>query len=161
MSSTENPNEDQLSGKVHRTEERPQQLLPSSLRWLCLVMGLGLMALLGVARYLTPSPAGFGTHQQLGLPPCTTVVLWNVPCPTCGMTTSWAWVARGNLIEAGRANLGGLMLALIAIGFLPASCYFFIFGRSTPGHWFSQLLAISLVTACCVTLIQWMGRVWL
>lgn len=134
------------------------QQLPVGIRWLCLVSGLGLLSLLATARYLTPSPAGLGTHQQLGLPPCTTMVIWNVPCPTCGMTTSWAWVMRGNLMQASRANLGGTMLAIIAIGFLPAACYFFISGRATSGHWFSLMLAVSLVTACCITLIQWAIR---
>lgn len=136
-----------------------REQLPSWLRWLCLVSGLGLLALLVLARSLTPSPEGIGTHQQLGLPPCTAVVLWGIPCPTCGMTTSWSWVVRGNLIEAAQANLGGMMLAVIAIGFLPAACYFFLVGRASSGQWFSNFLAASLVTSCCVTLIQWAYRV--
>ena len=39
------------------------------------VLALGLAVLLGVARALEPSPQGRGTHQQLGLPPCTFEVL--------------------------------------------------------------------------------------
>src|SRR3954447_16098360 len=44
---------------------------------------------LGVACWLRPDPRGMGTHQQLGLPPCTFYLYTDVPCPSCGMTTSF------------------------------------------------------------------------
>ena len=148
---------------THRVEQKCMQVgrLPASLRWLCLSAGVVLLALLVVARCLEPSPSGLGTHQQLGFPACTTILVWGMPCPTCGMTTSWALVVRGEMAAAARANLGGFLLAIIAIGYLPASCYFFINGRATSGHWFSQLLAIGVTAAFCVTLLQWAVRVWL
>ncbi len=134
------------------------QPMSSPLRWLCLACGLGLLALLGTARYLTPAQSGLGTHEQLGLPPCTAILLWGKPCPTCGMTTSWAWAMRGNLVEAARANVGGLMLVAIAIGYLPASCYFFLVGRCSSGYWFSRTLATCLVISLTVTMVQWLAR---
>lgn len=135
--------------------------LPTPLRWLSLISGLVLLALLLLARWLEPSFSGMGTHQQLGLPPCTSVLVWGVPCPTCGMTTSWALVVRGHLATAAFTNLGGFLLAIIAIGYFPASCYFFLHGKATPGHWFSRLLALSLTVAFCAALVQWVYRVWL
>ena len=128
------------------------------LRTTALLSGVLLLALLVTARSLTPSPTGSGTHQQLGLPPCTAVLLLDRPCPACGMTTSWAHTMRGNLVEAACANSGGMLLALIALAFLPASCYFFFRGKATRGHWFSLVLAICLITALSVALIQWVYR---
>lgn len=128
------------------------------LRWLCLLSGVGVMTLLALARSLTPSPLGFGTHQQLGLPPCTSIFLWESRCPACGMTTSWALATHGDLVAAARTNVGGLLLAIIALAFFPASCYFFATGRATRGYWFSTVLAVSLATAMVLAIVQWLIR---
>ena len=75
----------------------------------------------GGARCLVPDPRGLGTHQQLGLPPCTFRVLFGRPCPACGMTTAWANVLRGRLPPALRANVTGTLLCgldLAAVGWL-------------------------------------------
>lgn len=129
-------------------------------RALTLLAGLGTLAFLITARVLEPASQGWGTHQQLGLPPCTSIVLFDMRCPACGMTTSWALTTRGMWGEAIQVNAGGFMLALIAIAYLPASCYFFIKGRSSRGGWFSLSLAIILMVALAVATIQWGYRIW-
>ncbi|NBO19844.1 MAG: DUF2752 domain-containing protein, partial [Proteobacteria bacterium] len=50
-----------------------------------------LSATLGLSnvRWLTPDARGLGTHEQLGLPPCGFYLWYGLPCPSCGMTTSW------------------------------------------------------------------------
>lgn len=128
------------------------------MRILSMTSGIVLLALLVIARGLDPSPTGFGTHQQLGLPPCTAIVLLNIPCPACGMTTSWAHTTRGNLVAAAQCNAGGMLLAVIAMAFLPASCYFFFRGRASTDGWFSLVLAICLVAALGLSLVQWAIR---
>ena len=82
-------------------------------------MGSGLLGLLAVALWLEPDPRGFGTHQQLGLPPCTFSTIFGFRCPSCGMTTSWSHTVRGQLLAAAQANTGGVMLALLAISVGP------------------------------------------
>lgn len=67
---------------------------------------------IGVAAWLTPSPAGHGTHEQLNLPACDWAAGFSMPCPTCGMTTSFAWAASGNLLQAARVQPFGAFLAL-------------------------------------------------
>lgn len=128
------------------------------LRYLTLTSGLAVLATLVVARSLNPSERGYGTHRQLGLPPCTSVALWGVTCPSCGMTTSWALATRGRWVEAAQANAGGLLLAIIAMAYLPASCYFFTTGRTSRGGRFSLGLAISLLSALIVAIVQWSIR---
>lgn len=132
--------------------------LSTGLRWTCLLTSIGAVVLLAIARSLTPSPVGLGTHQQLGLPPCTSMLLWHNPCPACGMTTSWAWATRGEFAAAARSNMGGLLLAAIALAFFPAGCYFFVVGRVTRGYWFSTLLTVSLVAALTLASVQWLVR---
>lgn len=53
-----------------------------------------------IAAILRPDPAGHGTHQQLGLPPCPSVILFGRPCPGCGLTTGFSHVVHGHFAEA-------------------------------------------------------------
>ena len=101
---------------VSETETRPvpTDLLDRRQRLWAVATGVILLGLLAVARVLTPSPAGMGTHQQLGLPPCTFDAMFGVRCPSCGMTTSWSHFTRGSFVSSWNANPGGLCLAVLA-----------------------------------------------
>ena len=67
-------------------------------------IGLGLAlpswTVIGIARWLTPSPKGYGTHLQLGLGECTMLHLTGYPCPMCGMTTTFTLYAHLRLVDA-------------------------------------------------------------
>jgi hypothetical protein len=79
-------------------------------------------ALLTVAALLTPSDAGMGTHQQLFSSPCAWITGVDCPCPTCGMTTSFAHAADGNLFASFLAQpLGSLLALATAMTFLLGS----------------------------------------
>ena len=126
-------------------------------------MAAGLAALLAVAVALKPSPLGLGTHQQLGLPPCSFQVLFGWPCPSCGMTTSWAHLVRGQLFGALRANVGGTLLGLIAVAATPWLAVSAARGRWwgwTPHVGVAAWLAAGVVF---VTLIDWgfrLASIW-
>ena len=75
----------------------------------------GSVCLLAVAMWLEPARAGVGTHQQLGMPPCSLIMLAGYPCPTCGMTTAFAHTVRGNLWAAFSAQPAGLAVALATV----------------------------------------------
>lgn len=119
---------------------------------------LVLLALLSTARCLEPAERGYGTHQQLGLPACTSRMIWGVPCPACGMTTSWALAARGQWTLAAQANAGGLLLALIALALVPTSCYWLAIGKTFLGDRTCLILGMSLVVALAVAIVQWGWR---
>ncbi len=85
---------------------------PGHVRGTGLVLGVGAWTVLGVARWLVPSPAGVGTHQQLGLAPCTLLSLTGWPCPMCGMTTTFALLAHGRWAEATCNQPFGVVLFL-------------------------------------------------
>ena len=118
-------------------------------------MALGLLALLSVAAFLEPDPRGLGTHQQFGLPPCTFRFLFGRPCPTCGMTTSWAHLVRGQPIGALGANVGGALLATLAVVSVP-----WLAASAARGRWLgwapnSIVMAWVGLAILLVTLIDW------
>lgn len=87
-------------------------------RLLGVLVGFGCLLILIVAALLNPDPTGHGTHTQLGMPACSWVLLWNFPCPTCGMTTAFACAADGRLLAAcGVQPMGTLAAILAGIGF--------------------------------------------
>jgi hypothetical protein len=70
------------------------------------------LGVLVVASSVTPAAEGHGTHTQLGLPACGWAMVSGSPCPTCGMTTSFAHAVRGELAEAFFCQPMGLLLAI-------------------------------------------------
>lgn len=80
----------------------------------------------GVGLALTPSVHGHGTHQQLGLPPCGSVLLFGRMCPGCGLTTSWTALLHGEVSTSVRANLLGPLLYLAFTAAAWTSFYGFV-----------------------------------
>lgn len=122
------------------------------------VLGLLLGTMLLVACWLVPETSGRGTHQQLGLPPCTFVLLFDSRCPSCGMTTAWAHVVRGQFVRAARANSGGMLLALSALVVTPWSLTSAVRGRLTGRLPSEATLAIVAVAIVVTTLVDWLIR---
>lgn len=67
-----------------------------------------------VAAWLEPSGSGVGTHEQLGLPACGWIAGFGMPCPSCGMTTAFAFASRGAFVDAFATQPAGAVLALAA-----------------------------------------------
>ena len=82
-----------------------------------LVTAICAAGILAVATFMEPSPTGLGTHSDsFGLPACGWIVMFNTPCPTCGMTTAFAHAANGNLPAAIYTQpLGGVLAIATAI----------------------------------------------
>lgn len=58
-------------------------------------------------------PLTMASHTQLGMPACNFVVLAGKPCPSCGMTTSFALLVRGEVLASLRANWVGTMICVL------------------------------------------------
>lgn len=82
-------------------------------RWVALALALPTTAVMGVARWLEPSPSGMGTHTQLGMSRCGFLQITDIPCPSCGMTTAFANVAHGNFWVAFYHQPAGFVLAVL------------------------------------------------
>ena len=72
-----------------------------------------------LAVWLNPDSRGFGTHQQLGLPACSFQTSFGVPCPSCGMTTSFSHFVRGQWLRSLQASTTAFVLALVCASMVP------------------------------------------
>jgi hypothetical protein len=98
-------------------------------RFLALAIGLTCLTVMVTAARLTPNPTGMGTHIQLGMDQCPFALRTGLPCPCCGMTTSFAWLARGNLLASFYIQPMGALLGLLTILTTWASFYVAATGR--------------------------------
>ena len=120
----------------------------------CLLLISGFVA----AACLTPNPQGFGTHQQLRLPPCSFQPIFGLPCPSCGMTTSFSHFIRGQWLLAVRANVTGTLLAFLCAVQIPW-CLISVWNRrlwrvSYP----VRLVTVVLLVVYTVAAIYWSLR---
>ena len=128
------------------------------MRLLLAAGSLSVVGLFALARQLTPSPTGFGTHEQLGLAPCWILTQTGVRCPSCGMTTAWAHLVRGNISAALQANLGGVLAGVAAAAAAP-----WLLASALAGRWLvAKPRLIWLLTSGSIWLglvvIDWVRR---
>lgn len=119
--------------------------------------GILLVPWLVVGR-LQPNRGGLGTHQQLGLPPCSVSVLLGIRCPLCGGTTAWAHLVRGHGRAALAANSGAAVLGGLCLAAIP-----WLLASALRGRWClwtptSSRLAWLAGIVLAVTLIDWLIR---
>lgn len=116
------------------------------------------VCVLCVAASIEPNPSGFGTHTQLGLPPCGFLTLTGFPCPGCGLTTAFAHGVRGHFGPAFSANPLGLVLFLALGASIVVSLVAAVRGF-TPASVFDRLLVdrLALAVAGCAVLV-WVTR---
>lgn len=105
-------------------------------RLIALLVAVACITPLVVAARLDPAAAGVGTHRQLGAPACSMLVVTGYPCPTCGMTTAFAYTVRGRIDQALAVQPFGALLAVSA--FLGGLCaiYACIRGGSWIINWY-------------------------
>ena len=63
--------------------------------------------ILVVAWLLAPDPDGYGTHRKLLVLPCIFRTITGLPCPFCGMTTAFTFMARLQVAQAFGAHVLG------------------------------------------------------
>jgi hypothetical protein len=112
-------------------------------------------SLLAAAAWLDPAPAGMGTHQQFGLPPCSLLVATGYPCATCGMTTAFANAADGRLLTAFQVQPMGALLAIIAAATVIVTGYALIVGISLAPLGEAVFRGKTFVLLAVFTLAAW------
>jgi len=127
-------------------------------RLLTAMAGMVLVGMLSLTAMLRPNPHGLGTHQRLGFPPCSFLLMFHRPCPTCGMTTAWAHLGNGEAAAAVRASLTGSLLWILAV--LAAV---WLLGTALRGRWFvvapNRNAAAWISTSILVVmLVEWAVR---
>ncbi len=117
-----------------------------------------LAAVLATAVALEPDARGFGTHTQLGLPPCSFRAVTGVRCPSCGMTTSFAWMARGRWLSAARANPAGCLIAPAVALLVPWLGWMAATGRPDGTRSLGRPLMGLGIAAVAMALASWLIR---
>lgn len=95
-----------------------------------------------------------GTHMQLGLPDCNFKVLTQLPCPSCGMTTSFSLLLHADVWNSMQANFAGTALAAFGLFFIPWALASAFFGR----FMFVRSLEMVIFRLAIVFLVLLFGR---
>lgn len=127
-------------------------------RWSLLIVGFGLAIPWLIAVTLTPDHRGWGTHQQLGLPPCTIQRVFGHRCPACGMTTAFAHLARGGFGSALQCSVSGTV-----VGILTALAIPWTWATAWRGQWWRPRPAEpawlwAAWGLCGLILVEWIVR---
>src|ERR1019366_1205519 len=80
-------------------------------------------SVLVIALWLKPAAIGYGTHTQLGLPPCNFLRITHLPCPSCGLTTCFAYAVRFQFFKAFLANPFGILAFFATVSVIPTTIY--------------------------------------
>jgi hypothetical protein len=152
-----------------RTDARAEQPVPVTGRWVrvgLLVVALGLIGVFILAGSLDPygkdgSPLRLETHRQLGFPRCTFYHWAGVPCPSCGMTTSFALLVRGDVAASLRANLAGTLLGVACLFYIPWSLTCILRRRLFLVRSLERTVTVFLTIFLAVMLIRWGLVLWL
>ncbi len=123
-----------------------------------LVVSMLMMVIPAVALRLEPEPKGFGTHQQLGLPECLFRQMFGLPCPHCGMTTSFSHLVRGQVGSAMRANPMGILLAALLGCLCTVMLWSGLTGRRAANLNGTLLARIGL-TYLVMSILLWLVRI--
>ncbi len=107
-----------------------------------LTLSIAWVFVTGIGLYLKPDVHGHGTHQELGLPPCPSVVLFDRPCPGCGLTTSWTAFLHGDFAMAFHAHALGPLLYMGYTAFALTTFWMLLRKRRwREARWINPVLA--------------------
>lgn len=135
---------------------RAVEALAARAGWVSLA--LASLGLLASARLVAPHPSGLGTHRALGLPPCPFLAGSGLPCPTCGLTTGFAHLARGALGPALQAHPLSLPLFLLVVIGLVVGIVGAVRGRSPIALGRALGSAPLLRWLALTAMATWVGR---
>jgi hypothetical protein len=78
------------------------------------------------------------THTEMGFDSCQFFKRTGLPCPSCGMTTSFTWFVRGNALASLYVQPMGFVLAILTTATLWVAAYISITGK--PAHRLMRLI---------------------
>jgi hypothetical protein len=124
------------------------------------VIAAGLATVFYVATRVNPyapdgTPLKMASHQSLGMPPCRFNEVAGLPCPSCGMTTSFAHLVRGDVWNSLRANWVGTGLAVFCAFLIPWSLASAARGRFLGVRRIEAALALLVGVFTVVMLARW------
>lgn len=130
-------------------------------RGVALAVAAGALGVLLAAAWLKPSGRGVGSHTQLGLEPCQFEYRTGVPCPTCGMTTSYAHLVRGQVVASLYVQPMGTVLAVLTAMTFWGGLYVGVTGR--PVHRLLRYVPMRyyLTPLLGMAVAGWAWKIWI
>ena len=96
------------------------------------------------------------THTQLGMPICSFRKHTGQPCPSCGMTSSFALFVRGDLLHSLQANAAGTFLAMLSALFVFWGLITAVQGRLLWLHTWERTAIWLVLAFVAVMLVRWL-----
>jgi hypothetical protein len=136
----------------------------TSLAWQVRILLLILVGAVGTVFYIALSLDPYrdgvtwtqATHTQLPfMRPCTFYEVTGLPCPSCGMTTSFALLVRGDVPAALRANSVGMLLCGFCMLFIPWAVGSAVFKRPLFVRQVEWTVLRLLMALVWLMLIRW------
>ena len=120
----------------------------------------GCVSAVVVGTWLTPDHSGVGTHTALGFPPCGFYTITGIPCPTCGVTTSFVLAAHLRFEESFLVQpLGFLVFIAVCLSAL-ATGGTLLMGKSlfklklkVNGYKIAFLLIVIVLSSWCYKIV--------
>src|SRR3954447_1271956 len=107
----------------------PAPALTATARAMALLVSAACLTVLVIAARLSPASAGVSTHTALGMNDCQFLARTGLPCPSCGMTTSFSLFVRGKILGSLYVQPMGTVLATLATLTFWAALYVGITGK--------------------------------
>jgi len=120
-----------------------------------------LLFVYAVSFSLTPSTDGVGTHKNLFLPPCLFYETTGIPCPFCGSTTAFAYLAKGGFTEGFKANPFAGLLFFSGFYFLLYSGYCFILSKPLDYMYFFLMAVRVRWFIAAFIILSWIIKIYL
>lgn len=145
---------------MSKPSPQSRRALNRTQRKLTMLLATGIVVVFGIAVWLRPDPRGFGTHQQLGMPPCTFRTMTGFSCPHCGLTTCFSWFVRGQFSNSLKANPAGVILAIASIVVLIWSLVVSIHGKFVVSNEPDRDLLVGFGVWVLLSIVVWVLRMY-
>jgi hypothetical protein len=135
-------------------------VLRAGVRGTLIGVALALIAVFALAVWLNPynedgSPKRMATHTGMGLPPCTFYDKTGLPCPSCGMTTSFSLLMHGDVVNSLCANAVGTLLAVFCLTLIPWCLASAVSKRTLFLHSVERALSAIVLGFLSLMLLRW------
>ena len=109
---------------------------------------------------VAPDGRGHGTHEQLGMSPCSWPILYEMPCPTCGVTTAATHLVHLEPLQAIATQPFGTFLAGLGLYAAGAALLCLLRGESFVARVATAPYGLLLRVALVLGFVSW-GYVWM
>ena len=99
-------------------------------RGIALFVVLAAAAMVWMLSSAQPDARGYGTHEQLGMSPCSWPRAVGAPCPTCGVTTAATRLIHLDPLGALEAQPFGAALAVVGLALAALALWSLVRGGS-------------------------------